>query len=505
MPSFHIILCTDREGHIGHRTTNTLLYKTPLDMQRFRTLTTSPKPNQHAVVMGWNTWLSLPDTHRPLPNRVNVVLTRDTEHARQARQLDAYPFTHTSDALSFLHSLNLKQVFLIGGASIYNDKALQAHVSTVHHTRIEDDASRHYSKDALVAVSLDAFTEYDVIEEWATKTDCHYINAPATNTDASATNTQHTVTFRTLHRNPTHHPTTPKYSPQLQHTGEQQYLHLLKRLLGAPPRQTRNSETLSSFGERLVMDLSDGTVPLLTSKKMAWKTIIRELLWFARGDTDNQKLNDKKVHIWDANASRAFLDSRGLTERAENDLGPVYGFQWRHFGATYTDCHADYTGQGVDQLENARQQISTDPTNRRMIFTAWNPTDLDQMALPPCHLLGQWYVTHEDKLWLQVYQRSGDVFLGVPFNLFSYSVLVHMMAHLTHKQVGGLSYVLGDAHIYANHVDVVNEQLQRPIHPPPRFRVKQGCSVDKWEDFTLDSFELLDYTSESRLKAEMVA
>jgi thymidylate synthase len=169
------------------------------------------------------------------------------------------------------------------------------------------------------------------------------------------------------------------------------------------------------------------------------------------------------------------------------------------------DCHSDYTDQGTDQLEETRQQIANDPTNRRMLFTAWNPTDLSQMALPPCHLLGQWYVAHDDKLWLQVYQRSGDVFLGVPFNLFSYSVLVHMMAHLTKKKVGGLIHILGDAHIYENHLDVAKEQLQRSVHTPPRFRVKATCQADTWEDFALESFELVDYTCEEGLKASMVA
>lgn len=487
---FHMILCTDRCGNIGRSSSNTMLYHTPMDMRRFRTLTTSPQPNMHAVVMGWNTWQSLPEQSRPLANRVNVVLTRSPEHAKFVRQAGAYPFSHSQDVLVFLRRLeSLQKVYLIGGASVYNDPLLCGLVTTVHHTRVEDDASTHYPANDLVTVSSAVFKTYDVIEDWSVVTECRY-------TDECTAEATKTVTFRTLHR-----------AQPLTHTqtGEPQYLQLLERLLTAPSRQTRNSVTHSSFGERMVIDLSDGTVPLLTTKKMAWKTVIRELLWFVRGDTDNQKLNDEKVHIWDANASRAFLDSRGLTDRAENDLGPVYGFQWRHFGADYTDCHADYTGKGVDQLEEARRQIITDPTNRRMIFTAWNPSDLHQMALPPCHLLGQWYVTHDDKLWLQVYQRSGDVFLGVPFNLFSYSVLIHMMAHLTHKQVGGLTYVLGDAHIYENHVAVVKEQLQRSSHTPPHFRVRNDCAAHTWEDFTLDSFELLDYTCEGRLKADMVA
>jgi dihydrofolate reductase/thymidylate synthase len=501
MPTYHIVLCTDTHGHIGTRTSNSLLYDAPIDMQRFRTLTRPPKPNQHAVLMGRRTWASLPDQHRPLSNRINVVLTRDVDHAKHVRKAGGFPFRYTNDALAFLDGLvDLHKVFIIGGATLYNDTLLHSKASTVHHTIVNDDARKWHPASELVKVDLRAFHAWDVVEEWSTDAHC----TPCSSAPANDNTTTQTLTFRTLHRHPPHSvvPHRPKTQPP---TGEQQYLQLLKRLLRAPPRQTRNSITRSSFGERVVIDLSDGTVPLLTSKKMAWKTVIRELLWFVRGDTDNQKLNDEKVHIWDANASRAFLDSRGLTERAENDLGPVYGFQWRHFGAEYVDCHSDYTDQGTDQLEETRQQIANDPTNRRMLFTAWNPTDLSQMALPPCHLLGQWYVAQDDKLWLQVYQRSGDVFLGVPFNLFSYSVLVHMMAHLTKKKVGGLIHILGDAHIYENHLDVAKEQLQRPVHAPPHFRVKTTCQADTWEDFTLESFELVDYTCEGGLKASMVA
>lgn len=282
---------------------------------------------------------------------------------------------------------------------------------------------------------------------------------------------------------------------------ETQYINLLKKILNANPRQTRNSITLSSFGERLEFDISH-YIPLLTTKKMAWKTIIKELLWFVRGDTDNKLLIDEKVFIWNGNASREFLDSRGLSDREENDLGPIYGFQWRHSGTVYKDCHSNYKGQGIDQLEECRQLIINDPTSRRIIFTAWNPSDLSKMALPPCHILGQWYVDN-DQLSLQVYQRSSDVFLGLPFNIFSYSVLIHMMAHLTNKKVGKLIYILGDTHIYQNHIDVCKEQMNRVIHNPPIFRIIGQLKC--WEDFTLDSFELIDYNFEPTLKAEMIA
>ena len=184
----------------------------------------------------------------------------------------------------------------------------------------------------------------------------------------------------------------------------------------------------------------------------------------------------------------------------------MYGFQWRHSGAAYTDCHADYRGQGVDQLEEARRLLQADPHSRRILFTAWNPSDLGQMALPPCHVLGQWYVEGDDELWLQVYQRSGDLFLGVPFNLFSYSALVHMMAHLTGLRPGGLVHVLGDAHIYETHVDAVQAQLTRtPTDPPHLCIFDEDHALTTWEAFTLDAFVLTGYVPQAAIRAPMVA
>jgi len=150
--------------------------------------------------------------------------------------------------------------------------------------------------------------------------------------------------------------------------------------------------------------LRDGVFPLLTTKRVFWKGVVEELLWFIRGDTNASNLSKKGVKIWDANGCRKFLDSRGLTHREEHDLGPVYGFQWRHFGAKYVDMHTDYTGQGVDQLKDVIHKLKTNPNDRRIVMTAWNPADLEQMALPPCHMFCQFYVANGE-LSCQLYQR----------------------------------------------------------------------------------------------------
>jgi thymidylate synthase len=545
---FHFIVCTDANGCIG--ADGNVLYRAPVERQRFRSITNPvvgyTRAGQTVLLMGHTTWASVPEARRYLANRVRVVLTRSPQRAVEVRKCGAYPFARKADALAFIDQMGVDRVFVIGGASLWTDPLLRKRVAVLHHTLVHDDASATHAAADLVRVDMGAvpFNNFAVVEEWSADVPCcHFRHRKNSDSDSDSDSdgdgdgdgddatpaTLMKLTFRTSQRHvtaatvrtpspPAEPPSARLSQPSLSSSGEDQYLALLRKVLDAPERQTRNSATRSTFGERIVVDLRDGTVPLLTTKKMAWKTIIRELLWFVRGETDNVALQKEKVHIWDANASREFLDSRGLTDRAENDLGPVYGFQWRHSGATYRDCHTDYTGQGVDQLEETRRQIVDDPQSRRMIFSAWNPTDLPQMALPPCHLLGQWYVSHDDTLWLQVYQRSGDLFLGVPFNLFSYSVLVHMMAHLTKRKVGGLVHILGDAHIYENHVDVVRKQLERPQHRAPQFRVKAAAGVEgvdaaaaaaatptTWEDFTLDSFELTEYACEGALKADMVA
>ena len=286
---------------------------------------------------------------------------------------------------------------------------------------------------------------------------------------------------------------------------ELQYLSLMRQALErGHVRATRNDTTRSCFGGRIVVDLSDGVVPLLTTKRMAWKTVIKELLWFARGETDNRTLQGQGVGIWNGNASREFLDSRGLQHLREGDLGPVYGFQWRHAGAAYTTCEADYAGQGADQLDGVRQDLVDNPHSRRMLISAWNPADLDKMALPPCHVLSQWYVDGRGRLWLQLYQRSGDMFLGVPFNLFSYAALLRMMATLVGREPGGMVHVLGDMHIYEGHVKAVEEQLARCPYAPPRLSVDEPVG-GAWEGFSIDGFRLEGYQHAPGLQAPMVA
>nr|XP_018671003.1 thymidylate synthase-like [Ciona intestinalis] len=240
--------------------------------------------------------------------------------------------------------------------------------------------------------------------------------------------------------------------------------------------------------------------PLLTTKRVFWRGVAEELLWFIRGSTNAKELADKNVHIWDANGSRKFLDNIGLTEREEFDLGPVYGFQWRHYGAEYKDMHSDYTNQGVDQLKKVIDTIRTNPNDRRIIMCAWNPVDLPKMALPPCHAFAQFYVCNGE-LSCQLYQRSADMGLGVPFNIASYSLLTCMIAHVTGLKPGDFVHTLGDAHVYLNHIEPLKEQLKREPRPFPTLKFKRD--VNSIDEITMEDLVLEGYKPHKKIQMEM--
>ena len=246
-------------------------------------------------------------------------------------------------------------------------------------------------------------------------------------------------------------------------------------------------------------DLSQ-SFPLLTTKKTFWRGIVEELLWFIKGDTNAKHLQEKNVHIWDGNSSRQYLDSIGLKHREEGDLGPVYGFQWRHFGANYKTMYDNYSNQGIDQLKNVINTLKRDPNNRRIIMCAWNPVDLSKMALPPCHILSQFYV-YNNRLNVQMYQRSADMGLGVPFNIASYSLLLRMVAQVTGLLPGEFTIVLGDAHIYKNHIKAMKEQIKRIPYAFPVLTINK--KVKDIEKFTYSDFKLNNYKYHSAIKMKM--
>jgi thymidylate synthase len=258
-----------------------------------------------------------------------------------------------------------------------------------------------------------------------------------------------------------------------------QYLDLMRHVrdCGVKKDDRTGTGTLSVFGYQMRFDLAAG-LPLVTTKKLHLRSIIYELLWFMRGETNIKYLKENRVSIWDE-----WADANG-------DLGPVYGAQWRSWPAR--------DGGVIDQLADVMRRIQKSPDSRRLLVTAWNPADVDKMALPPCHCLFQFYVAN-GKLSCQLYQRSADIFLGVPFNIASYAMLTHMIAHITGLQVGEFVHTFGDAHLYLNHLEQVELQLARSPHPLPQLRFKRG--VHALDDFQYEDFEILNYSPDAAISA----
>lgn len=284
---------------------------------------------------------------------------------------------------------------------------------------------------------------------------------------------------------------------------EQMYLNLMEKIMthGRVKTDRTGVGTRSLFGERLTFSLQENQLPVMTSKKVPVSIVLKELLWFIRGETDNTKLKEQNVHIWDKNGSRETLDRLGFQDRQEGDLGPVYGYQWRHWGASYPNREG-----GIDQLQTIVHMLKTDSHSRRMILNAWNVSDLSKMALPPCHLMCQFYATSHTppRLSCNLYQRSGDVFLGVPFNITSYSALTHIVAHMADMQAHELNMFFGDVHLYTNHIQQATEQLSRkPLYPFPKLHVRFAESGPDLDQLSIDDLEVTGYQSHSKITADM--
>lgn len=257
---------------------------------------------------------------------------------------------------------------------------------------------------------------------------------------------------------------------------------------------------------------------------MFLRAVIAELLWFISGSTSSLPLSEAGIKIWDGNGSREFLDKVGLSHREVGDLGPVYGFQWRHFGAEYVDSKTDYTGKGIDQLADVIDKLKHKSYDRRIILSAWNPADLMKMALPPCHMFAQFYVSFPSLdrsatpsaqssdgeqspqprgiLSCQLYQRSCDIGLGVPFNIASYALLTHMLARTCDLTPGTFIITMGDAHIYSDHVEALKVQLEREPRDFPELHIKKarGCEIDGW---TVEDFEVKGYKPHPAINMKM--
>jgi len=308
---------------------------------------------------------------------------------------------------------------------------------------------------------------------------------------------------------------------------EYQYINLLENILeNGNWEEGRNGRTKSIFGTSMRFSLKDGRIPILTTKKTAWKTCLKELLWFIRGETDNKILKEQGVHIWDANGSREFLDSRGLTHYEEDELGVIYGYQWRHFNKPYVckkkqqmlennkfknlnvrhneECieneekYVDQLQQIIDALKDPKQR-----TSRRLIMTAWNPSQLKYMCLPACHVLCQFNVHDGNKLSCAMMQRSADFFLGSCFNIASYSFLTHLLAKHCGLEAHDFVYFMGNCHLYENAIDAAKLQITREPFEFPTLLIKQVR--ENINDYQVEDFEIHNYKHHEAIKVPMIA
>lgn len=286
-------------------------------------------------------------------------------------------------------------------------------------------------------------------------------------------------------------------SKSLNPKNEQAYLNLLRQVLsdGTEKGDRTGTGTLSHFGAQLRFDLASG-FPLLTTKKVHFKSIVYELLWFLSGSTHVDYLQKNGVRIWNEWAT---AEQTARFNRSEGDLGPVYGHQWRNYGASQLD-DGSYHNDGVDQITQVIEQIKTNPNSRRLIVSGWNPGEAEQVALPPCHTLFQFFVA-DNKLSCQLYQRSADLFLGVPFNIASYALLTHMVAQVCGLDVGEFIWTGGDCHIYQNHREQVELQLTRSLYELPTLTLNP--EVDDIFAFSYEDISVNGYESHPAIKAKV--
>lgn len=464
-----------------------LPWSLPGDMKYFARITKGnhpstedAKPKMNAVVMGRKTWDSIPTKFRPLKGRHNVVLTRSPQQFASSETLPngvlvANGLPDAWQQLGALPKDELGEIFVIGGAELYEKSIHEKYVHKVLLTSVDTPEDMEFD-----TFFPDLFS--DCNSEWK---EC--------SSSDQETHEDNGLSYKFL-------------SYERPNKEEEQYLSLIRKIMkeGIVRGDRTGTGTKSLFGAQMRFDLRDGTLPLLTTKRTFWRGVAEELLWFISGSTNANLLKEKGIGIWDGNASKEFLESRGLGHREEGDLGPVYGFQWRHFGAAYKDMHADYTGQGVDQLAECIDKIKNNPEDRRILMSAWNPSALDEMALPPCHLLCQFYVdTTANEVSCHMYQRSADMGLGVPFNIASYALLTHLVAHVTGRKPGVLVHTLGDAHVYLNHIEPLQEQLDRTPRAFPKLFIEDPENTKTIDDFRYEDLHVVGYHPYGKVAMKM--
>lgn len=448
----------------GYSKMGSMPFNIPGDLKMFKKITTGSKYDKNAVIMGYNTYKSLKG---PLPGRLNIVIT--VKHFDDVSK-DMLCYKDPDEALKYCEVLKIDDVFIIGGLLLYEkymDKCSRMFV-----TRVFSD----FGCDGKVVLNYDNYFVKNVV-----------IVSPGP------------YSVLTSYQKGSNHE-------------EYQYLDLISMILnhGSLKDNRTSCQTLSIFGHTTTWSLHknvgssyENVLPLLTTKKMFIKGFVEELLWFLSGSTDSKVLSCKGINIWSHNSSREFLDSVGLGYLEEGNIGAGYGFQWRHFGADFDvlNKNIDFAGfRGVDQIKGIMNLLKNDPNSRRILLTSWNPKDLNKMALPPCHVLFQLYV-YNNELSSILYQRSADVGLGVPFNIASYCLLTILMAHCVSMKPGKFTHVMGDTHIYVDHIEALKEQSRREPMDFPTV-VINDCQRDIFS-ITSDDIRICNYKSHGPVKMKV--
>ncbi len=447
---FNIILATDENNGIGKN--KTIPWTNSLDLKLFKSLTESNILTK-IVIMGHNTMKSLKNGY--LKNRINIVITTEINE----NYINVSDFDKALEIAYSIVGKDPSRIWVIGGGLIYKIAFNHSDLNLIYHSQI----AGNYECDVTIKLPC-----YEIISKEIMSQE------------------NNSVIFRVLKRI---------------NNAEYSYLQLLKdTLINGKLRPTRNANTLSLFGRELVFNVTHN-FPLLTTKKMFLKGIVEELLFFIRGETDTNKLMEKGINIWKGNTNREFLDNLGLDYK-EGMMGPMYGYQWRFFGKPYNEMNSNHS---IDQLKNIIETLKNDPNSRRLIMTDFNPAMVDQGVLYPCHsLIIQFYVENH-KLSIKMYQRSADLFLGLPFNIASTTLLLYIVAKLVNMTPDNVHITLGDCHIYDAHIDAVKEQLSRECFDLPKLIIPDFKTLEEVENSNYTDYKLENYNSHPPIKAPMIA
>jgi thymidylate synthase len=456
---FSLIFATDIKSG-GFSNSSKLPWNVKNDLQFFKEITSKEykKNCKNVLIMGNNTFISKP----ALENRIELVLSSKNKGDNH--------FNSFESCLQYCEENKDKigKVFVIGGKKLLEDVCEDSRCEELILTLLDFEKEIEY----------DNFIDYKKIVS----------NFKNTYTDVMSSECKkNTCNVSIMNK------TYIKYE-----TSEQSYLKLLRNVLdnGEIRKDRTGTGTISIFGPQIEINIED-SFPLLTTKKLNFNHILAEVLWFLSGDTDISFLKQNGVSVWNGNTTRDFLDKRGLVDYKEGDVGPLYGYQWRNFGGDFRNPES----KGVDQIQRMLDILKTDPLSRRIFLSAWNPADLDKMALEPCHVSFQLYVSDNKYLDAKLYLRSNDLFLGAPWNIACYSLLLYMFGHLTGYKPRKLIYTIGDSHIYLDHISQVYNQLSRSTRPFPKLVINKKC--ENFEDFDMNSFTLENYNPHPFIKANM--